>query len=126
MTNEPTSSKTNASEHLQRAFGRNLQQLRKKQGMTQEGFAEKAGLSVDMVSGMERGVRFASFDTLAKIATIMDCPLEDIFNFDPNAKPRPQKVLNQIQILLKNEPQSVQEAALAQLRILVDTVRRKG
>lgn len=52
--------------------GKRIKELRKKAGMTQEGLAEKIGLSTEMVSRMERGVAGASIDTLGILAEVFN------------------------------------------------------
>ena len=49
-------------------FGRRLRQLRRQKDMTQEQLAEAAGISVDRLSNIERGVNAPSFETLEKLA----------------------------------------------------------
>lgn len=46
----------------------NLLALRKKKKLTQEALAERAGLSVSMISMLERGQRHPPLDTLEALA----------------------------------------------------------
>lgn len=94
--------------------------MRKKQGLTQEDMAEKIGRSVDMVSGLERGTTFAGFDTLTRIANLMGCTLDELFTFDPEAKPRKRNEIDEIIALLEDKPPALRKAALAQLKVLLD------
>jgi transcriptional regulator with XRE-family HTH domain len=52
-------------------FGRRLRQLRRQKDLTQEQLADAAGISVDMLSNIERGVNAPSFETLAKLARVL-------------------------------------------------------
>jgi DNA-binding XRE family transcriptional regulator len=45
-------------------FGRRLRQLRRQKDLTQEQLADAAGISVDMLSNIERGVNAPSFETV--------------------------------------------------------------
>ncbi len=50
------------------ALGKNISDLRKEKGLTQEKFAEHAGLDSTYLSGIERGVRNPSFKSLVSLA----------------------------------------------------------
>jgi transcriptional regulator with XRE-family HTH domain len=63
-------------------FGKKLVALRQEKGMTQENLAEAAGISVDFLSLMERGLRAPSFSTLEKLSRVLDIPVKDLFDFD--------------------------------------------
>lgn len=41
-------------------FGRRLRQLRRQKDLTQEQLAEAAGISVDMLSNIERGIQLGA------------------------------------------------------------------
>lgn len=66
---------------LQILFGHRLRQLRKQKEMTQEKLAERAGVSVDLISNIERGINAPSFRTLEKLAVCLDLPVKDLFIF---------------------------------------------
>lgn len=68
--------------HLKTQFGKRLQNLRKQKDMTQEQLAEKALISVDFLSLIERGINAPSFDTLEKLAIALDVPVKHFFEFD--------------------------------------------
>jgi len=62
-------------------FGRRLRQLRRKSSLTQERLAESIGVSVDLVSNIERGINAPSFTTLEKLALILNVPVKEFFDF---------------------------------------------
>ena len=66
-------------------LGQRIRELRKIAGMTQEQFAEQAGLHPTYVGGVERGTRNISIKNLAKLAVALRVPLKDLFVF-PDAK----------------------------------------
>lgn len=69
-------------EYLKTEFGKRLQYLRRQKGMTQERLAEKALISVDFLSLIERGINAPSFDTLEKLAIALDVSVKHFFEFD--------------------------------------------
>lgn len=69
---------------LRKKFGRRVKYLRTQRGMTQEQLAEAIGVSVDLISLIERGKSATSFDRLEKIATAFGVTLKELFNFEDN------------------------------------------
>ena len=63
-------------------FGNKLRDLRKQRGITQEQLAERASISVDFLSLVERGINAPSFETLEKLACALDVPVKQLFNFE--------------------------------------------
>lgn len=66
---------------LRRRFGERLRELRKQAGLSQEQLAERAHLSVDFVSLMERGINAPSFETLEKLSEALGVPVREFFDF---------------------------------------------
>lgn len=62
-------------------FGQRLRQLRRQNNITQERLAEFIGVSVDLISNIERGINAPSFETLEKLAEILDVPIKELFDF---------------------------------------------
>lgn len=56
-----------------------IQELRTKKGLTQKEVAEKAGITKDYISLIERGERTPSDKTKHKLAEIYDVPVVQIF-----------------------------------------------
>jgi len=57
-------------------FGKRLRKFRRNKDLTQEKLAELAGISVDFVSLIERGLSSPSFDTIQKLADILEVKFE--------------------------------------------------
>lgn len=66
---------------LRSLFGRRLRQLRLQRNLTQERLAEDAGVSVDLISNIERGVNAPSFETMEKLAESLRVSVKDLFLF---------------------------------------------
>jgi transcriptional regulator with XRE-family HTH domain len=60
-------------------LGSQLQQLRQKEGLTLEKLSEESGVSVGLLSQLERGIGNPSFATLLKIAHGLDVPISLFF-----------------------------------------------
>jgi transcriptional regulator with XRE-family HTH domain len=63
-------------------FGIRLYQLRNEAGMTQAKLAEKANLSIDLISRIERGDRAPSLESIEKISLALNVSPLQLFNFD--------------------------------------------
>lgn len=59
-------------EDLRPAFGRRIRERRVKLGLSQEQVAERAELHWTFVSGVERGVRNPSLNTIGRLARALD------------------------------------------------------
>ena len=60
-------------------FGRKLQRIRKKTGLTQEKLAEATRLSTTFVGLLEIGQRRPSIKTLQKIASVLRIEVRELF-----------------------------------------------
>ena len=62
-------------------FGLKVQYYRKLRGMTQEAFADKAGISWSYLAKIESPTRLfgVSMETLFKIADVLDVPVSKLF-----------------------------------------------
>ena len=67
---------------LRDRFGRKLRVLRKEAGLSQERLAEKAEVSVDFLSLVERGVNAPSFETMERLAEALGKEVREFFNFE--------------------------------------------
>jgi transcriptional regulator with XRE-family HTH domain len=60
-------------------LGRRLRALRRLKRLTQQDLAAEVGISVSMLSTIERGVKYPRVDLIKKFARVLDVPLEDLF-----------------------------------------------
>ena len=67
---------------IKKKFGVRLFQLRSEAGMTQAELAEKANLSIDSISRIERGERAPSFESLERIAAALGTDPVQLLNFE--------------------------------------------
>lgn len=63
---------------LQKQFGEHLKLLRVKKNISQEEFAEKAGLDRTYISGLERGLRNPSLVILFRLADALDISISKL------------------------------------------------
>jgi transcriptional regulator with XRE-family HTH domain len=61
------------------SFGRQVRQLRKAKGWTQEELGSRAGLHWTYLGGIERGERNPSLINLAKLADALGVPIRELF-----------------------------------------------
>lgn len=71
-------------ENLLYLFGKNLKNIRKSKGLTQEALAEKCGINFKYYSAIERGKVNVSFNTITKIAKGLGINIKEMFNFQTN------------------------------------------
>lgn len=71
---------------LRSLFGRRLRQLRLQRNLTQERLAEGAGVSVDLISNIERGINAPSFETLERLAESLRVSVKDLFVFTDDVR----------------------------------------
>ncbi|MDE3164700.1 MAG: helix-turn-helix transcriptional regulator [Acidobacteriota bacterium] len=67
---------------LRKDFGSRLRSIREDRQMSQEGFAEFIGISVDFLSLIERGINAPSFETIEKVAARLEVPVAFLFAFE--------------------------------------------
>jgi transcriptional regulator with XRE-family HTH domain len=60
-------------------LARRIRSLRERQGITQEEFAARCGISVSFASLLERGERSPSYETLLQMADALEIPLAELF-----------------------------------------------
>jgi transcriptional regulator with XRE-family HTH domain len=66
---------------LKKKFGKRLQQLRIRAGITQEQLADGTGLTVESISNIERGIFGPRFETLEKLSGVLRIPVKELFDF---------------------------------------------
>ena len=63
---------------LAQAFGARLNDLRRRAGLSQEQLGHNSGMSVPFVSGLERGIRQPSLQSLTRLAAGLGVSVEDL------------------------------------------------
>ena len=63
-------------ENLNESIGKRISRLRKKQGLTQEKFAEEIDISIKHISAVERGTSSLSLEKLIDAAQHLDCTMD--------------------------------------------------
>jgi transcriptional regulator with XRE-family HTH domain len=69
-------------DRFRRRLGKRLRLLRLKVGISQDNLAVEAGIGDNQVGNIERGEINATALTLAKIAVILKCEIQDFFIFE--------------------------------------------
>jgi transcriptional regulator with XRE-family HTH domain len=67
---------------LRENFGKRVRLLRSELGLTQEQLVERAGISVDFLSLIERGKNSPSFDSLSELAEALEVTVAQLFDFE--------------------------------------------
>ena len=67
---------------LREKFGNRVRLLRSDRGLTQEQLAERAGISVDFLSLIERGKNSPSFENLEPLADALGVSVAHLFSFE--------------------------------------------
>ena len=70
-----------SEDNLKKYFGLKLKYYRNKLNITQEVFSEKIGITQRQMSLIELGKSFPSPKTISKIASFLNCPVSDLFDF---------------------------------------------
>ncbi|RWH69169.1 helix-turn-helix transcriptional regulator [Mesorhizobium sp.] len=73
---------------MRKLVGRNFARLRAAAGLTQEQVADRADISQQYISGLERGQRNPSVETLYKIAQALGVSHVDLVNPDVESSGR--------------------------------------
>ena len=67
--------------NIQEKVGKRIKELRNKQGLSQEAFADKAGIDRTYLNSVENGRRNISIKNLEKISNALNLPIKELFNF---------------------------------------------
>jgi len=70
---------------IRQSLGRNLARLRRENGLSQEAFADVAGLHRTYISGIERGVRNPTITIVQKLADALEVPIAALFDTDADS-----------------------------------------
>lgn len=63
-------------------FGQRLKEIRLERGLTQEELAESAGFHRTYAGNIERGLENPTIEAVAKMADVLDVPVQTLFQFD--------------------------------------------
>jgi transcriptional regulator with XRE-family HTH domain len=110
---------------LHEVVRRRLRAKRLERGLTQEALCERAGLSLDAVTRIERGSRVPKLDTLERLADALDVSLVDLVRSDvPARAPAVAKPVRRVLALIERQPAHVVEAVEAIARVLIRALDR--
>jgi transcriptional regulator with XRE-family HTH domain len=107
---------------LTKIFGANVRNYRKARGLSQEEFANAAELSVAMMGKIERGENPPSFDSVEKIAAVLDVPEVVLFSAGTMTVPTGERgrLLQRINIQLSKLNNNELSRAAKMLTALTD------
>ena len=95
------------------AFGERLSVIRKQKGLTQSGFAQKVGLSVEMINYYERRCPNPSANFIEKAAKVLGVSTDELIGVKPmKAQPGPKSKIEQRIELIKSLPRNKQKLVL--------------
>ncbi len=77
-TENSSEDKANLSRNITEDFAKTLKHIRAEKNYTQHDLSENSGLSLRMISDLERGIRQPSLITLYKLAKGLDIPLPQL------------------------------------------------
>jgi transcriptional regulator with XRE-family HTH domain len=66
---------------IQQKFGNRVRKLRKNKGWSQEEFADECGLHRTYIGAIERGERNVSLNNIHAIATALNIPVKELFDY---------------------------------------------
>lgn len=67
-------------------LGHNIQVIRKLKGLTQQELSEQIGINLQSLSKIERGINYPTFDTLQKLAEILDVTPNELLTGELKSK----------------------------------------
>jgi transcriptional regulator with XRE-family HTH domain len=108
---------------LAKQLGRRIHLFRKQSRLTQAALAEKARISNEFMSGIERGAKLPSLPTLYKLAGVLRVNLKDLFNFDQAGYRRTQSLSRDsmdVAFLLDNVSSQQRRRILRVVKILIE------
>ena len=91
----------------QKSFGARVKELRKSRRITQEKLAELIGVEPQQISRIENGACFTTFETLEKLANILEIHISDFFKFS-HIRPKKELISTITEQLEKQTEEKVQ------------------
>lgn len=101
---------------IKRALGKRMKTVRQRRGLTQEGLAEKVGLSSKYISGIERGVENPTMDNLIRLAKVLEVEPYELFLFGESEDSE--------KALRKGLEKMLREADREKLQLYFDVMRK--
>ena len=108
-------------------IGRNIQELRKRKGMTLTQLAANAGISKSYLSNIERGVnQNPSIEVLKRLAVVLHVDLKTLLRIDDDIEP--EENLNQELIDLIEELRTtvIEKEEMEEYRALIKYIKWKS
>jgi transcriptional regulator with XRE-family HTH domain len=108
---------------LAKQLGRRIHLFRKQSRLTQAALAEKAKISNEFMSGIERGAKLPSLLTLERLAAVLRVNLKDLFNFNQASFRRTQQLSREgvdLANLLENISPQQRRRILKIVKILIE------
>ena len=72
---------------LKHLVGKRVRKIRRNLDITQEQLAEAVGITSESISNIERGKTAPSFETLEKIAEVLQVQVKELFDFPEEGRP---------------------------------------
>ena len=88
-------------------LGKRIRELRKKQNLSQEKLAEAIKVEPATISNIENGKNYPSLTNLENIAKVLNTTFMNIFDY--NHKRNNENLINEINILLKQNPDKIED-----------------
>ncbi len=110
---------------LEEHVRRRIRELRVAHGLTQEELCERARISSDAVTRIERGSRVPTLETLERLARAFGVSPVAFMEDPPAQTQQRASTLARIEGLLEAAPPDVQELALALVTTVVRTAQRR-
>lgn len=79
---------------LKKQIGKRIQNIRKSQGITQEGLAEMIGIEVPSLSNIETGKYSPSIETIQKLATALNVKVWEFYYVEEISTEQMRKEIN--------------------------------
>ena len=101
-------------------LGKHIATLRKKQGLSQEKFADISGKMINTISNIERGLTDPKITTLLSFASALNIPIHDLLsNHSSQNMPR-SNTLKKIIQLLEEQDEKTLKIVLKQVEALLE------
>lgn len=102
---------------LQRLIGKKLRSYRTERGLTQDELAEKAGISTSFYANIEIGNKGMSLSVIKNLSDALNVSIDSLMTDDCR-----RSVISNIDLLLRNQPDSTIIAFEKTIRIWIDEV----